>query len=378
MKYIPIILLLIILIQITSFAQVRNYSTKSEYERQVLLNETRRFQKTIIDSLISKFEKGTFEGRIIVDNSPVYSKPDITGKELERLSSGTLVEIIGEKFSYETFNLESFQIKYESIQGWVKETHILVNDNSKYLFELIQNKENQLPTLDVNISELTKEEKHKHKEMYFSKIFDLMDFKLNSDKSLDSLKSIHEKRFLTSKKRFQKRVKIENDEELKNFKKSIELKRLNLEEKQKSEYLVFIDSLNKVAKERVDRDEVIEKRRIDSLNNVRDSLTRIKDERIRKENEERKKKDLEEKRKRIQERQASLINRFGKINADLIFQGKIRIGMTEEMLLESWGNPKRINKTTTRYGTRKQYVYSSRKYVYIGENGKIETIQTSN
>ena len=71
-------------------------------------------------------------------------------------------------------------------------------------------------------------------------------------------------------------------------------------------------------------------------------------------------------------------DKFGNEYGELIFNGKIRIGMSEEMLIESWGKPKRINKTITRYGTTKQYVYGSSQYVYIDEGGKIETIQSSN
>ena len=54
---------------------------------------------------------------------------------------------------------------------------------------------------------------------------------------------------------------------------------------------------------------------------------------------------------------------------DLIKQGKIRVGMTKEQVRISWGNPNDINRTTTMYGTREQWVYKGydydRDYVYF-------------
>jgi len=63
----------------------------------------------------------------------------------------------------------------------------------------------------------------------------------------------------------------------------------------------------------------------------------------------------------------------------VIEQKKIRMGMSELGLVCSWGYPSIINKTVTRYGERKQWVYRScssckGQYVYT-ENGKVTNWQ---
>lgn len=53
----------------------------------------------------------------------------------------------------------------------------------------------------------------------------------------------------------------------------------------------------------------------------------------------------------------------------------VRIGMTQdEVLMSSWGRPEHINRTTTAYGTREQWVYGSRSYLYF-RDGVLESIQ---
>ena len=52
-----------------------------------------------------------------------------------------------------------------------------------------------------------------------------------------------------------------------------------------------------------------------------------------------------------------------------------RIGMTKAEVRKSlWGEPEDINKTTTAYGTREQWVYSGNRYIYF-ENGIVTSIQ---
>lgn len=52
-----------------------------------------------------------------------------------------------------------------------------------------------------------------------------------------------------------------------------------------------------------------------------------------------------------------------------------KIGMTAQEVRESsWGEPKKINKTTTVYGVSEQWVYSLDRYVYF-ENGVVVAIQ---
>lgn len=53
----------------------------------------------------------------------------------------------------------------------------------------------------------------------------------------------------------------------------------------------------------------------------------------------------------------------------------VRTGMTQQEVLDSsWGKPKSVNKTTTRYGVHEQWVYGNNNYLYF-ENGILTTIQ---
>ena len=53
----------------------------------------------------------------------------------------------------------------------------------------------------------------------------------------------------------------------------------------------------------------------------------------------------------------------------------VRLGMSkEDVLASSWGRPEKINTTTNVYGTREQWVYGSRNYLYF-ENNVLTSIQ---
>lgn len=60
---------------------------------------------------------------------------------------------------------------------------------------------------------------------------------------------------------------------------------------------------------------------------------------------------------------------------------EIRVGMTEDMVRESWGSPNKINTTVFGGGKSEQWVYYRGKvkseYVYI-QNGVVTSFQTSN
>lgn len=73
-------------------------------------------------------------------------------------------------------------------------------------------------------------------------------------------------------------------------------------------------------------------------------------------------------------KKADLTRKYGASNANLILQGKIRIGMTQEMCIDAWGNPSDVNKTSGSFGVHEQWVYGVGSYVYF-ENGIITTIQ---
>ena len=54
----------------------------------------------------------------------------------------------------------------------------------------------------------------------------------------------------------------------------------------------------------------------------------------------------------------------------------VRIGMTEQEVIDqsSWGRPLGRNRTTTASGTREQWIYGGRNYLYF-ENGRLTAIQ---
>lgn len=74
------------------------------------------------------------------------------------------------------------------------------------------------------------------------------------------------------------------------------------------------------------------------------------------------------------ERKARLTKKYGKTYADLILQGKVRIGMTAEMCREAWGIPNDINRSSGSWGVHEQWCYDWGGYLYM-ENGKLTAIQ---
>ncbi|WP_156133020.1 hypothetical protein [Bacillus siamensis] len=54
----------------------------------------------------------------------------------------------------------------------------------------------------------------------------------------------------------------------------------------------------------------------------------------------------------------------------------IQIGMSKSdvLLLDDWGKPMDVNKTTTAYGTNEQWIYSGNRYLYF-DDGELTTIQ---
>ena len=132
-------------------------------------------------------------------------------------------------------------------------------------------------------------------------------------------------------------------------------------------FYIFVESgekilyLSKGPKESFD--ELEEIRRNDSIADV-----------INKRSKEESKPYLESLKKEINKQKAVFIKKYGPVNGEKVAKGLIWIGMTEPMLLDSWGQPEDINTTVTRYGSRKQYVYGLGQYVYV-ENGKVEAWQ---
>jgi len=56
-------------------------------------------------------------------------------------------------------------------------------------------------------------------------------------------------------------------------------------------------------------------------------------------------------------------------------KGGVSLGMTpDQVRASSWGKPQSINRTTTASGTREQWVYGGKNYLYF-ESGKLTAIQ---
>ncbi len=72
-------------------------------------------------------------------------------------------------------------------------------------------------------------------------------------------------------------------------------------------------------------------------------------------------------------RESAMIKKYGKRNGSLIANRRVAIGFTKQMCIDSWGKPKTIHTTTTRYGVNEQWVYNGG-YLYF-ENGKLSAIQ---
>jgi len=73
-------------------------------------------------------------------------------------------------------------------------------------------------------------------------------------------------------------------------------------------------------------------------------------------------------------RKAILTHKYGASLANLILQGKVRVGMTKNMCTESWGEPSDINKSSGSWGVHEQWVYGMSSYLYF-ENGILTSIQ---
>ncbi|MBS0646967.1 MAG: hypothetical protein JSR97_10325 [Verrucomicrobia bacterium] len=101
--------------------------------------------------------------------------------------------------------------------------------------------------------------------------------------------------------------------------------------------------------------------------------------------EEEKKKKEEERVKEEQERERSILEekknfrnssiaRFGQKTGNLIADGKVLIGMNQEMCKLAWGVPIDINRTIIKGLTREQWVYGWGTYLYF-DNGVLSAIQ---
>ena len=63
-----------------------------------------------------------------------------------------------------------------------------------------------------------------------------------------------------------------------------------------------------------------------------------------------------------------MILRYGKVNGNLIIEGKVKIGFTKQMCIEAWGKPERINTSFGSWGSQEQWVYGLGTYLYFDGN----------
>ena len=68
------------------------------------------------------------------------------------------------------------------------------------------------------------------------------------------------------------------------------------------------------------------------------------------------------------------IKMWGSELGNVIANGRVRVGMTQEMCRAAWGEPTSVNRTTTGRSTTEQWVYDYGNYLYF-ENGVLTTIQ---
>lgn len=70
---------------------------------------------------------------------------------------------------------------------------------------------------------------------------------------------------------------------------------------------------------------------------------------------------------------STLLKKFGKENASLIFEKKVRVGITKNVAIASWGEPSEIHKTILKGYVSEQWVYDG-SYLYF-TNGILTGIQ---
>ena len=78
--------------------------------------------------------------------------------------------------------------------------------------------------------------------------------------------------------------------------------------------------------------------------------------------------------KELKELENELARKFGRSNAKLILDGKVRLGWTKQMCEESWGTPYDSTRVTTRFGTAEAWWYGDGSILYFQGN-KLVMIQ---
>ena len=73
-------------------------------------------------------------------------------------------------------------------------------------------------------------------------------------------------------------------------------------------------------------------------------------------------------------RKKSLIKKYGLTYGTIVASGKIKTGMTKAMVIDSWGQADKVNRTVGKWGLHEQWVYEGNGYLYF-ENGKLTSWQ---
>lgn len=89
------------------------------------------------------------------------------------------------------------------------------------------------------------------------------------------------------------------------------------------------------------------------------------------------------KRRKVEEElriwESEIRRKYKKDIAECIINGKVRIGMTSQMCIESWGEPDEINKSIHEAGVDEQWCYNTSdtdtQYLYI-DNGILTAIHS--
>jgi hypothetical protein len=76
---------------------------------------------------------------------------------------------------------------------------------------------------------------------------------------------------------------------------------------------------------------------------------------------------------KIAERKARLLKKYGGSIGEKIIKGEIWLGMTNEMVQDSWGKPRSVNRSVGSWGIHEQWVYGN-SYIYI-RNGTLTSWQ---
>jgi hypothetical protein len=71
---------------------------------------------------------------------------------------------------------------------------------------------------------------------------------------------------------------------------------------------------------------------------------------------------------------SKMLKKYGKSNFESMKEGKFWIGMNQEMILYTLGEPKDTNETVGAWGKHEQWVYDNGLYLYF-ENGKLTSYQ---